>query len=295
MRVLLFIILLFCTKKKCEAQFPKTSVYVFDLERSGKELNILAPKLVSKKTGYFVSSMDTHNVEVMKVDMTKKKLKAKRITRTQEPEYSPKQMLDDQFFSCVRVEKDDSTQHLTTYNNKGKSVSIVMPHLTKIGYYEWVNANEFISFDLPEPFYLVLHNMLNNRADTLATHIGRTFYYQANKSRLVYVDKSDTAVWTINMITQDDIRKIKKGEKVKPSIISETLRKEEDYVIMNDGSLLMGQQGVLYIKKNPFKNPKATWEKLCDIKKFGIAKFYRIALSRDNTKLALVAYNGDKP
>jgi hypothetical protein len=287
------------------AQLPETSIYLINLERQGNELKAANPKLISKPKGYnnqpyftpddeflyFVSSMDTSNVEIMRVNLLKKRLKVQRVTKSKEPEYSPKLTPDPDFISCVRVEKDDSTQHLAIYSKKGKATSIVLPELKKVGYYEWVNQNEFISFELPEPFYLVKHTISTNKVDTLAQQIGRTFYYQSSKSRLLFVDKSDSAKWLIRSFDNEQMRKRRKGIKEESTIISETLSKEEDYCVMMDGSILMGQNGILYIKKNPFKNLKASWQKVADLKSLGIKKFTRIAISADNTRLAIVGFN----
>jgi hypothetical protein len=308
MKLLLFHFLFLLTLKSF-SQLPQTAVYLFDLERNGKTLTLQSPKLVSKRTGYnnqpyftpddeflyFVSSIDSTNVEIYRINLLAKRLKAKRITKTKVPEYSPKCSLDPDIISCVRVEQDDSTQHLALYNVKGKEMGVVLPELKKIGYYEWINQNEFVSFELPEPFYLVHHNINSKRADTLATHIGRTFYFQSTKSRIVFVDKTDSSTWFIKSFSLKQLHNMQKGLKEKPTLISETLSQEEDYCFMQDGSILMGQNGMLYIKKNPSKNPKATWQKLFDLRIMGIEKFYRIAISRDNTKLAVVGFEGKKP
>ena len=93
----------------------------------------------------------------------------------------------------------------------------------------------------------------------------------------------------------DSDQPFNKKENAPNPVLTETLPQEEDYCFTQDGHILMGHNGVLYIKKNPFTNPSAAWEQLTDMKKFGIEKFYRMAMSIDNTKLAIVAYQGKKP
>ncbi len=302
---LVFTMLFFSAK----AQLPETVIYLFDVHKSAKGLVIGNPKIISKKTGYnnqpyftmdgdymfYVSSMDTVNIELYKIDMGKKKLKAKRITHTKEAEYSPKLTPDMEKISCVRVEKDRKTQHFYSYSMKGKRPVNILPNLTSIGYYEWLNQNEFLSFELPEPFYLVKHHISGAKCDTLATHIGRTFYNLRSKGKVVYIDKTDSNKWVFRLIAPENLKTFNKKGKVVNPILCETLPQEEDYCFTQDGSILMGHGGMLYIKKNPFKNPNATWDELMDLKTFGIEKFYRIAISVDNTKLAVVAYTGKKP
>lgn len=291
------------------AQLPETAIYFFDVRKSPKGLIISNPKIVTKPTGYnnqpyftldgdyffYVSAIDTNNIELYKIAMNKKKYKSQRITHTKEAEYSPKYTPDMGNISCVRVEQDKKTQHFYVYSMKGKKPVNVLPNLTTIGYYEWLNQNEFLAFELPEPFYLVKHHISANRADTLAINIGRTFYNLRSKGKVVYVDKTDSNKWVIRMIAPENLKTFNRKRVVENPILTETLPGEEDYCFTQDGSILMGHEGMLYIKKNPFRNANATWDELVDLKRFGIERFYRIAISVDNTKLAVVAYKGKKP
>ncbi len=292
----------------CMAQLPETTVYLFDLQKSGKTYQVNKPQIISKRIGYnnqpyfspdgnylfYVSSMDTSNTEIFRYDLRKKK--SKRITKTKEPEYSPRYTPDMSRLSCVRVEKDKTTQHFYTYNLAGKKPINILPDLVSIGYYDWISHNEFLSFELPEPFYLVRHNIQSNKKDTIAQNIGRNFYYARNKNKIIYVDKSDSTNWKIRLIATENLKPNKKTAiKLENPILTETLPNEEDYCLMQDGSILMGHEGKLFYKKNPFRFPNSTWEEWIDLHSFGISSFYRIAISADNTKLALVTYSGKKP
>lgn len=296
-----------CFIEKIQAQLPQTGIYLFDVIRSGKTMDLQHPKRIGSTKGYnnqpwftpdgnglyFVRSLDTLNTEIFYYDLKKKK--CKRITRTWVPEYSPKWMPDMNRLSCVRVEDDKVTQHFYSYSLKGKAPGLLHPGLTSIGYYEWVSMNEWVSFELPEPFYLVRHLNSQRRADTLANRVGRTFWYLRSKGVLSFVDKSDSNHWKIRIIDKNGFKNPSPSEPEKYNLLSETLPGEEDYCFMQDGSILMAHQGIIYRKKNPFKLVDAQWEPLFDLKQFGITTCYRIALSADNTRLALVVYSGEKP
>ncbi len=304
----LFVLLLLLSLRAA-AQLPETVIYLFDVKKNAKGLVIDHPRIISKKSGYnnqpyftmdgdylfYVSAMDTVNIELYKININHKKMKSQRITHTKEAEYSPKYTPDMERVSCVRVEKDRKTQRLYTYTLKGKKPQCVTPDIPSIGYYEWLNQNEIITFELPEPFYLVKHHLSTHKADTLATNIGRTFYNLRSKGKVVYVDKSDSTRWVIRTVASENLKTFNRKKMVPNPALSETLDQEEDYCFTQDGHLLMGHQGKLYIKKNPLKNPQAVWEELADLKPFGIEKFYRMAMSIDNTKLAIVVYKGEKP
>ena len=291
----------------CKAQMPETVVYLFDIQRSNKGYTFLPPKIISKTSGYnnqpyfspdgnylfYVSSVDTANTEIYRYDLNKKR--TKRLTKTREPEYSPRYTPNMEGLSFVCVEKDKTTQHLYTSNMKAKKMKVVLPNLKTIGYYEWISDIEFLSFELPEPFYLVRHNIAMNKTDTLATNIGRNFYNMRAKGKIVYVDKTDTLHYKLRTIAPEKLKAKKATKPIVDPILCETLPGEEDYCFMQDGSILMGHDGILYYKKNPFKHPESVWDELVDMRNFGIDKFYRVAVSPDNTKLALVVFKGKKP
>jgi hypothetical protein len=290
------------------AQLPETVIYLFELQRTPKGFKLQPPKLISKTSGYnnqpyftpdekylyFVGSVDTTNTEIYRYDLKRKK--TRRLTNTREPEYSPRYTPGMDGISCVSVEKDKTTQHFYRLNLKGKNPKVVLPGLKTIGYYEWLTEIEFLSFELPEPFYFVRHNIALDRTDTLAQQIGRTFYNLRTKNKIVYLDKSDSLQWKIRTIAPENLRASrKKTGMIENPVLSETLPGEEDYCFMQDGSLLMGHEGVLFYKKNPFRHPESAWTQMADLKAFGIDQFYRIAISPDNTQLAVVVYKGKKP
>lgn len=307
MKKITFLFLLFLSNNML-AQLPETVVYLFDIQKNAKGITLKNPKIVSNKSGYnnqpyftldgesmyFASSKDTVNIELYKINLLKKKLKSKRITKTKEAEYSPKATPDMENISCVRVEKDRKTQHLVQYNKKGKKSQIILPNVSTVGYYEWLNQNEVLTFELPEPFFLVKHHISTNKADTIAENIGRTFYHNRAKSRVVFIDKTDSTKWVFRTIAPENLKMFHKKINVQNPLLTETLPQEEDYCFTQEGHILMGHNGILYIKKNPFKNTQATWDEVMDMRLFGIKKFYRIAISVDNTKLAMVVYKDEK-
>ncbi|MBL7754064.1 MAG: hypothetical protein JNM44_06285 [Chitinophagaceae bacterium] len=303
----LLLVWMCCLAEWSDAQLPQTSIYLFDVVRTGKTWTLQHPKQIGSTKGYnnqpwftpdgnglyYVRSLDTPNTEIFYYHLNKKK--SKRITRTKVPEYSPKWMPDMNRLSCVRVEEDKVTQHFYSYSLNGKAPGLLHPGLTSIGYYEWISMNEWVSFELPEPFYLVRHLNSQRRADTLANRVGRTFWYLRSKGVLSFVDKSDSNHWKIRVIDKSGFKNPTPAEPDNYTLLTETLPDEEDYCFMQDGSLLMAHQGILYKKRNPFKFKDSAWETLVDLKQFGITKCYRIALSPDNTRLALVVYTGEKP
>ncbi len=305
------IVLLACilfTFTIAKAQLPETKVYLLDLQKNGAKIIVSNPKMVSNKKGYnnqpyfmdddrnilFVSNNGNGNTDIYRYDMKKKSIK--RITKTDEAEYSPRQsMAEDNEITCVRVEKDTVTQHFYAYNNKGKKGHLLLPDLSTIGYYTWLNGAEIVAFTLPEPFTLVKYNVVTLKADTIIESIGRTIIN--NRSKIYYVDKSDSEHYYIKQIAKENIRPRKGKEKVADITVLETLPEQEDFCILNDGTILMGDAGKLYAF-NPKKvrgKVQEDWIEVADLNKMGIGIFYRLVVNADNTKMAVVGYEGKKP
>lgn len=308
MRYILFLFFtLFLQDYNGWSQLPETNIYLFEVQRNPRGMTLSAPRIIGSKKGYnnqpwflpdgsgmfYVRSMDTVNTEIFYYDFKKKK--SKRITKTKEAEYSPKLTPDMERISCVRVEKDRTTQHFFSYDKKGKQAFLMQPGLTSIGYYDWVNMNEWISFELPEPFYLVRHKVSPAVTDTLVNRVGRSFYYLRSKNVLVFVDKSDSLNGRIRMLDKQHLKSPTPSDPERYPVLSDVLPGEEDFCFMQDGSILMFHDGAIYKKRNPFKLKDSQWELLWDMKPWGINKGYRISLSPDNTRLALVVYSGEKP
>jgi WD40-like Beta Propeller Repeat len=302
---LLFFLLMSVT---CYAQLPETRIYTIDISREARNrLTFSNPILISKEKGYnnqpffmdddrsilYVSNNGKGNTDIYKYDMKRKK--NKRITNTDEAEYSPRQSMMEEEITCVRVEKDTVTQHFYAYNYSGKKGHLLLPDVTSLGYYTWINGVDIIGLTLPEPFTLTKYNTVTLKADTLTTHIGRTFL--THNSKFYYVDKKDTNNFAIRLMPKENIRPRKNSTRVENPIVCNTLAGQEDFCITYDGTIWMGKEGKLYAyhtkKVKGVEDHK--WIEIADFTKLGIASFYRLAVNQNMTKLAVVMYVGDKP
>jgi WD40-like Beta Propeller Repeat len=291
-----------------QAQMPETRIYTIDITREAKgKLKFSNPTLISKNKGYnnqpfftdddryilYVSNNGKGNTDIYRYDT--KRNKNKRITNTAEAEYSPRQSLSEDEITCVRVEADTVTQHFYAYKPNGKRGHLLLPSVTSLGYYTWWNGAEIIGLTLPEPFTLTKYNTITLKADTIATAIGRSFVNQGGK--LYYVDKSDTAESIIKIIARENMRNKKNNVPVENIFVTPTLPDQEDFCVTYDGQIWMGKDGKLFsYASKRFKGLKENkWEQLADFAPMGIDTFYRLAVSHDMTKLAVVMYVGKKP
>jgi hypothetical protein len=253
--------------------------------------------LIGSKTGYnnqpyftpydqallFVSTSGALQTDIYRYDLLKKK--TKRITKTKEAEYSPRLNPQSDAISCVRVEKDSTTQHFYQYNLKSKKGTLLNNDLKTLGYYQWLNTNEIICFLVPEPFYLCKYNIQSNRCDTITTAPGRTI--QQYKGRTYFVDKSDSSQYILRVLAKENLRSKNKVLVENPTVAL-LPSGVEDYVFLNEGILLVCDGSRLMgfnLKKH--KDLK-DWYEIADLSSFGIKNGMRIAASPDNTNIAIV-------
>lgn len=308
MRLILFLILFSCTSPVF-AQLPKTEIWVFDIQQTRSGYHLVNPKQIKVGNGYNNQPFFSRDGEKLlfvsngkkqsKTDIYEynlRKNRTKRLTRTKnESEYSPQLTPDQGSISCVRVAKDTITQNICLYNLKGKKAKIIFPVAKNIGYYAWRTQVELLSFDLPEPFYLIHRHTVSKVVDTVGSSIGRCI--QIVKNHVLFVDKSDSNDWKIKILNPKKLNSRKDDDEEADISLGSTIEGEEDFAIFRGISLFMGHNGVIYQKKNAIrdKTNNANWEALFDLNPYHINKFYRIVISPLNNKLAVVAYSGDKP
>lgn len=98
------------------------------------------------------------------------------------------------------------------------------------------------------------------------------------------------------MVAPENLRSRNKPKTpVENKIVAYTLPSQEDFVLMQDGTFLMGSLGKLYAYNPKRDKENNVWREIADFKKMGIDQFYRLAVNSDNTKLAIVSYTGKKP
>ena len=178
-------------------------------------------------------------------------------------------------FSAVRVEMD-STQRLWKFKmRKGKLPTPVMRKVNQIGYYTWMDKESVAMFILGNPPSLKSGRWEDESPSVIARNVGRSLNMVPLKWILSYVDKSNPNRW---MITNYGMFTKKK------EVITETLPGVEDFCWSPDGYMLMGKDNTLY-SFHPDRDE--SWQFVGDL---GIGNFYRLAISPDGKKLAVVAY-----
>lgn len=289
------------------AQLPQTEIYVFDLSKDQMGYHLSNMQKVKVADGYnnqpfftrdgkymlfTASGKKKGKTDIYRYDLEKKKIR--QLTKTKkQSEYSPKLTPNQEGISCVRVEEDTTQQHLYVYNLKGKKPKQLLKDVHVIGYYEWITLNDLLTFNIPEPFTLNYYSFQPAKQETLYPAIGRDIKNIRNK--LFYVDKRDSLHWYIKELDKRRIGRRNYDSIPDDEMLTETLPGEEDYAFMQDGSIIMGHLGQIFQKEKVIRDHNKEWKMILDLSPYYITRFYRITVSPNFRKLAVVAYVGEKP
>ncbi len=277
------------------AQLPKSNVYLFDLRQvSDSTFEFSKPRYLThfNSRGYnnqpaFFSNNELYlslqmpyesQPDLYLFDLDKKT--KTKVTETVEGEFSPSRMPDYYNFSAIRQEFQGRDTLLRLWQfpidrlSNGKPV---FKYLTGIGYYNWINGSEVAVFIVDNPSYLAIADTRTDDVYPIATNVGRCFQKLSNGS-LVYVQKSDSGTWLL-------MEKNLYNRARQPTKITTTLTGSEDFVVLPDGTFLMGKGSRLY-KFNRFSDEE--WVEVADFRYYDIRNISRLALSPDY-KLAVVA------
>jgi hypothetical protein len=273
------------------AQWPETDIFVADLTVTRDSLRVGIPENITARPGYdnqpcfapnggsvyFVS--DVHGqTDVMRYLFVNKKTAT--ITRTRESEFSPTLSPDGRTITVVRIDTD-SVQRAYTFPYSSSRFPTVLFNSDSIGYFCWISDSLLAMFIVSNPPALQLLRTTNAARKTVATGIGRCLKLSADGKTLYFVRKFSSTDWKIQSlhVANGQIR-----------TVAPTLKGEEDFAVLKNGTLLMGSAGKLYARTPKRKK----WKMEADFSKT-VGPFYRIAVSPGEDRIAVVAYSGQKP
>ncbi len=277
------------------AQLPKSNVYLFDIRQvSDTNFQFSLPRYLTNfnANGYnnqpaFFSNnelcISTQMPQQAQPELYLLNLKNKtrlRVTSTIEGEYSPARTPDYYSFSAIRQEYSGRDTFIRLWQFPSDRLTNGRPvfkYLNNIGYYEWLNSNQVAVFLVDNPSYLALADVNSDKVVPLATNVGRCFRKLPN-GNLAYVQKNEFGGW--NIMERNLFR-----PQAEPRQIINTLTDSEDFVVLPNGTFLMGKGSKLY-KINPRSD--TDWKEIVDLRFYNIRNISRLAISTD-MQLAVVA------
>ncbi len=269
-------------------KLPKTNVYLFEMEqtednfyRFDKPLYLTAfnpkgynnqPVFINDDEIYLTVQManDTSQTDIYSLNLrTRTKT---QVTATLDSEYSPQAKPgtstdEGPMFSCVRAEADgNNTQRLWEFpmdrSNKGEPS---YDGIEDVGYYLWLTYKKAAMFLVGNPHRLIIADKMRNKVINVTAKIGRCFQKLPN-GNMAYVHKLSDNTWLLKELNPDS----KKSE-----LITATMKGKEDFVVLPDGTFIMGNGSKLY-KFN--KQKDNSWIEIGDFKHYGIRNISRLAV-----------------
>ena len=276
-----------------KAQLPETDIFICDVKKQNGKLEFSRPENITHRKGYdnqpyfmpdgksllFVAVPDTTQADIFKYDFASKKTSS--VTNTKESEYSPMLAPGGKDISVVRVDADGG-QRFYELPVSDMISAIHISGTDSIGYYCWLNDSSLAMFILGDAMTLQTLNIKTGERKLIASDIGRCMKLSNDKKSFYFVIKQNENEWGIFEMN------IATGEKKK---VTSTLQGSEDYAIMPDGTFLMGNQGKLFWLNFPADKE---WREIVDFSEV-LGDFYRISVSSDGKRIAMVAFTGKKP
>lgn len=288
--------LLVCILSPLFAQLPVTKVYSFDFSRRDTSFEFSNPLYLSafNPNGYnnqpaFIED-DVLLLAVQYPDMPQPDIFSfdlgdrtqTRITRTRSGEYSPQPIGDGTKFSAVRQEYLGRDTVLRVWEfpaNRIDNGRPIFKYLNGTGYYTWLNSRQMALFLTGIPSQLVIGDLTTDKTVPVAEMPGRCFKRLPN-GNLLYVQKSNNPLepW---LLMEQNLYRLNQP----PRQVTATLPGSEDFVVLNDGTILMGNGSKIY-HYDPIR--RGEWREIVDLRFYGIRKISRLAYNERN-KLAVVS------
>ena len=276
------------------AQNPN-NIYSFNIKKIGGQIEITRPLFLNdfnkngynnqpffknEKTIYLTSQRKgSKQTDIYFLDLYRR-TKA-QVTNTPESEYSPQLRPGTVAFNCVRVEADGKTQRLwqfpTNQSNQGKPL---FPEVKNVGYYHWLDNDQVALFLVGEPHSLAIGDTRDNSITNITSNIGRGMA-SAPDGDLLFIQKLSESTWYIKKLNL---------ETGKSSIITETKKGSEDFILLDD-TILMAQGAKLY--SYPLSGGKL-WTEVADLSMIGLQNITRLSYNGRQVLVLVDSINNDQ-
>ncbi len=269
---------------------PPTNVYLFNYQQVHDSLfKFSRPKFLTKFNlgGYnnqpaffndhiiYLTSTSTKEgaPDIVKLNLAERTVS--KVTSTPEGEYSATNIFSSGEFSVIKTEPNGVQRLWKLPIDRSTKGEPILNNMTNIGYHFWLNKNKVALFMVDEPHYLAVADTRDNSSIKLTSYIGRCFQKLPN-GNLAYVYKATDSTWYIQELNISNY---------KTKILTKTKPGAEDFVILRDGTILMGSGSTLF-KFHP--SIDSSWLPIIDLANYGITKITRMAVNKTG-KIAIVS------
>jgi Tol biopolymer transport system component len=292
MKKLFIFLILLIQASVTQGQVPATEVYLVNIRYTKGKTVYDKPVNISNNPGYdnqpsfsdngnkilYVSVKDSIQSDIYEYDLTTRK--TKQLTSTPESEYSPRYTMDEKFISVVRVDKD-SSQRFYKFSGQGQSERLSSRQMDSVAYYTWLSSDIAALAILNNGMDLYIFNTADSNLFKVINGIGRCLISMPDSFQLIYTKKEKQGT---ELFRYDPIKN-------NTSLLCKGFKMNQDYAMGKDGTLYTGYDGKLFSIRPGVSDE---WMELADFKK-EVGNFYRLTISPDGTKMAIVSYPGELP
>ncbi len=276
---LLAFLFLFCANAAYTQDLPETDLYLFNFTRTGDNFRFKNPTYLSNfnpsgynnqpsfkdnSSLYITTDVYGNKNDIIELNLIKKSLL--RVTATDEDEYSPAVSPHHGHFSCVRVEKDGTTQLLWTYpEDRSNFGGNVLRTIGNVGYYIWLSQEEVALFLVDDTHKLAIANIETDKNEIIIDDIGRCLKVDRN-GNVIFVHKVREDFWFLKSFDPRSRR---------TEIITQLFDQKEDFELLSDDSIIMASGSKLY-----YINPSTSdsWSEIGDFSKYSISNISRLVI-----------------
>ena len=218
-------------------------------------------------------------MEIFRYDLGSRQIR--RVTATQESEYSPTVTPDGRHISVIRVEAD-GTQRLWKFTMDGATPSLVLADVKPVGYHAWLDDKRVVMFVLGQPATLQIADVSSGIPEIVTKDIGQSIQ-KIPGGGVSFIQQSGEGAERSLMVTRVAIEN---GKAVTHPLIAAVAGARQAHVAWApDGTLLMAHEGTLYA----WKSGQTEWRRVADLASLGLRNVTRLAISPKADYIALVA------
>ncbi|NVJ97188.1 MAG: PD40 domain-containing protein [Alphaproteobacteria bacterium] len=271
---------------------PGTDIYLAELVMAGDSYSVGAPENITRHKGYdnqphFMPDGDkilyTSEDKDIRTDiwmyMVDSGTKTRLTNTPDNSEFSPKVMPDGSGFSVIREESYRGGQRVWRYEFGNTEAAEPMLKLSPTGYHAWGMGTRYVAvFVLGEPNTLQLVDRETGNAKVIFENIGRGLFSLPDGSGFTFTEAREGGP---AKVYHYDIA----AERVTPLF---DLPGGNDYALMRNAQAPLGVSFMAAHGSKIFyrETPSGAWAQIADMEGLEIS---RLAVSPDNTKIALVA------
>ncbi len=272
---------------------PSFDIFVVGMSDDDVSTDVFALKNITRRDGYdnqpffsedgnslvYTSDAAGYSLEIFMYTVRLKSRRGKtginlQLTYTRADEFSPT-IRPGGGYTVVRVE-EDKTQRLWSLVGDALSGELLMPDLSPVGYYSWIDEDRLAVFILGAPSTLQIAHIKTGETTVIAADIGRTIVQIPGSLDISFTQKESDEKWVIKKVNPDS------GE---ISEIAPAYGEGQDFTWTPSGKLLMADGSGIF----EWIDSRKAWRLLHDFAGDDVNDISRLTVNPQGDLLAFVA------